>query len=149
MLCQGWKMGTFSTVKSGMSPIILLTGTLVPHKFEINNSSMIELTPEKLLVSPYFPMWWVICPHFSKISAEHCILLQISKFMGPTQMSAQMGPMLAPWTFLSGMIYTTVLCDHIHRHLNLDLVNLGPISLTFLPSQFTFDGNFTLLSSRF
>ena len=43
-----------------------------PHKFEINNSNMIELTPEKLSMSSNFPRWWVICPHPSNNWTEHC-----------------------------------------------------------------------------
>ena len=49
-------MGTFSTVKSRMSPIILFVGAHDPTKFEIDNDNM-KLTPEKLSVSPYFAQW--------------------------------------------------------------------------------------------
>ena len=33
-----------------------------PHKFEISNVSIIELTQEKLPMSPYFLILWVVCP---------------------------------------------------------------------------------------
>ena len=65
---RGLKMGTFSTLRSGMSPIILIVG--VPCLFRFD---MIEVTPGKLSMSPYFSMIWVTYPHLSKTLAEHCI----------------------------------------------------------------------------
>ena len=55
MLCWGWKIRTFSTIKSGISPIFLTGGVRVPTRFEINNGLIIELTSKKL------PM--LDCPH--------------------------------------------------------------------------------------
>ena len=71
-LCWGCVLGTFSTLKSGMSPIILTVGANVPTHLRFVNGSITEVTPEKLQMSPYFSMVWVICPHFSKALAEHC-----------------------------------------------------------------------------
>ena len=70
MLCQGWKMGTFGTVKSGMSTNILFSRGPLPHKFEINNGNIIELTSEKMINIPMFPRGWAICPHLSKNSGK-------------------------------------------------------------------------------
>ena len=55
-----------------MSPIILAVGANVPTYLRIKNGNITEVTPEKLQMSPYFSMVWVICPHFSKALAEHC-----------------------------------------------------------------------------
>ena len=71
-LCRGCVLGTFSTLKSGMSPIILAVGANVPTYLRFVNGNITEVTPEKLPMSPYFSMAWVICPHFSKALAEHC-----------------------------------------------------------------------------
>ena len=71
-LCGGCILGTFSTLKSGMSPIILTVGANVPTHLRFMNGNMTEVTPEKLQMSPYFSMLWVICPHFSKALAKHC-----------------------------------------------------------------------------
>ena len=49
-----------------------------PHKFEIYIVSVIELTSEKLPLSPYFPMWWVICPHVSKTHYDDVIMSTIA-----------------------------------------------------------------------
>ena len=56
-------MGTFSTVTSGMSPIVLFVGASVPDKFEITNGNAIELTQEKLchddvIKWKHFPRYW-------------------------------------------------------------------------------------------
>ena len=72
-LCRGCILGTFSTLKSGMSPIILTVGANVPTHLRFMNGNITEVTPEKLQMSPYFSMVWVICPHFSKALVEHCI----------------------------------------------------------------------------
>ena len=70
-LCRGWVLGTFSTLKSGMSPIILTVGANVPIHLRFMNDNITEETPEKLQMSPYFSMVWVNSPHFSKALAEH------------------------------------------------------------------------------
>ena len=49
-------MVTNSTVKSGMSLIILVLGVHVPKKFWTYNVNMIEMTPENLPLSPCFSM---------------------------------------------------------------------------------------------
>ena len=72
-LCRGCVLGTFSTLKSGMSPIILTVRANVPTHSRFMNGNITEVTPEKLQMSPYFSMVWVICPHFSKALAEHCM----------------------------------------------------------------------------
>ena len=73
-LCQGCVLGTFSTLKSGMSPIILAEGAHDPRNLRFTNGNITLVTPEKLPMSPYFSMVWVICPHFFTALAEHCIL---------------------------------------------------------------------------
>ena len=88
-----------------------------PHKCEINNGSIIELTPEKLPMSPYFPMWWVICPHFSKISAEHCAYQQHT-----TQFWYQL--MMYAWTKPCTMKPSTTDPSHFNIS-NLDLYLLS------------------------
>ena len=73
-LCRGCVLGTFTTLnmlKSGMSPIILAVGAHVPTNLRLTNGNINQVTPEKLPMSPYFSMLWVICPHFSKALAEH------------------------------------------------------------------------------
>ena len=47
---------------------------LCSHKFKITDGNIIELTPEKLRMSPYFLMGLVIGRYFSKTLAEHCII---------------------------------------------------------------------------
>ena len=76
-LCRGCVLGTFSTWKSGMSPIILAVGANVPTYLRFMNGNITEVTPEKLTTSPYFSMVWVICPHFSKTLAEHCFAIAV------------------------------------------------------------------------
>ena len=51
-----------------------------PHKFEIINANIIELTPEELPMVPYFSMEWINCPHLSETLAEpwrkfHCMII--------------------------------------------------------------------------
>ena len=70
-LCRGCILGTFSTLKSGMSSIILAVGANVPTYLRFMNGNIAEVTPEKLTMSPYFPMVWVTCPHVSKALAEY------------------------------------------------------------------------------
>ena len=70
-LCRGCVLGTFSTLKSGTSPIILADGANVPTYLRFMNGNITKVTPEKLPMSPYFSMVWVICPHVSKALAEH------------------------------------------------------------------------------
>ena len=72
-LCRGCVLGTLSTLKSGMSPNILADGANVPTYFRFMNGNITEVTPEKLQMSPYFSMVWVICCHFCKALAEHCV----------------------------------------------------------------------------
>ena len=43
------------------------------------NGNITEVTPEKLSMSPYFSMVWVICPHVPKALAEHCVISSIYK----------------------------------------------------------------------
>ena len=78
-LCRGCVLGTFSTLKSGMFPIILAVGANVPTYLRFMNGNITEVTPEKLPMSPYVSMVWVICPHFSKTLAEHwkCDMIHI------------------------------------------------------------------------
>ena len=74
-LCRGCVLGTFSTLKSGMSPIILAVGANVPTYLRFMNGNRTEETPEKLQMSPYLSMIWVICPHFSKALAKYCVVI--------------------------------------------------------------------------
>ena len=80
-LCRGCILGTFSTLKSGMSPIILAVGTHVPTTLRFMNGNITKVTPEKLPMSPYFSMVWVIGPHFSKTLAEHCFIISFSVYV--------------------------------------------------------------------
>ena len=57
-----------------MSPIILTVGANIPTHLKFMNGNITEVTPEKLQMSPYFSVVWVICPHFSKALAEHCVM---------------------------------------------------------------------------
>ena len=59
--------GTFSTLNSGISPVICYfsCGGPCPHKLEIINGDMIKLNPENLLTLPYISMGWV-CAHVFK-----------------------------------------------------------------------------------
>ena len=43
-LCRGWGLGTFSTLKSGMSPIILSVGANVPTHLRFMNGNITEVT---------------------------------------------------------------------------------------------------------
>ena len=57
-----------------------------------------------------FQTWVVGVDKFSKVSNEPGAISQITKFMGPTwgppgSCRPQIGPMLAPWTLLSGMLF--------------------------------------------
>ena len=56
VLCRGCVLGTFSTLKSGMSPIILTVGANVPTHLRFMNGNITEVTAEKLQM-------WVKCPH--------------------------------------------------------------------------------------
>ena len=54
-----------------MSPIISAVGANVPTYLRFMNGNITKVTPEKLPMSPYFSVVWVICPHFSKALTEH------------------------------------------------------------------------------
>ena len=95
VLCWGWKMGTFGTVKLGMPQLFCCKNfgimaiqqqprradsRFAPNQWEtallcIDVShwlgASLESALQKFSMSPYFPMWWVICPHSPKNSSEH------------------------------------------------------------------------------
>ena len=69
-----------------------------------SSNAFVAFTWEQLLKK----CWWNLS-----------ITSQIAKFMGPTWSppgfcGSQMGPMLAPWTLLSGMGSKIIFCNHSH-----------------------------------
>ena len=71
-LCRGCVLGTFSTLKSGMSPIILVVGAHVPTNFRFTNGNITKVTPESYQCPHIFQWYGSFVPHFSKALAEHC-----------------------------------------------------------------------------
>ena len=75
------------------------------------------------------------------VGCRSTISYQIAKFMGPTwgppwSCRPQMGPVLAPWTFLSAMLLCTTL--HWQQHnINRHLIHEMPLTL----SQWSSSGN--------
>ena len=85
-----------------------------PYKFEINNDHMMEMTQEKLPMSPCFSVGWALCPQCYINLAKHCVLLvRFEALKGYEEWSVHLLTMLFHSVSYSSIKYNNVLTKFI------------------------------------
>ena len=109
-----------------------------PHKCEINNGSIIKLTTETLPVFPCFLAWWVNCPHFSKTSAEQCLMAQMSFWRNFHHWLQPVMTILSKWQYFFCFSVSPDACIAIAllRKLVLAWILIGPVTSESFSSKY-------------